>query len=213
MTENSDNTLDTNQQSNDGNQLPPPIGEENPRKGKKGQNLLQQILTGLGIGLLLLAIGAGVVYFRFYIPSQSALAAAQAELETTTTSLSTTQSDLEFAQGRITSLESELGSMTTQQAASERVAYALGAYAEVSSARLALANSDVVSARISLANAASYLTQLEPFIEDTEISSGLSDRLMSARSHLSGAPETAADELGTLGGNLLNLIQGYLAGN
>ncbi len=173
--------------------------EPKPKSG------LQRVWPWLAAVLASLLVGAGLVFFLLYLPASSALRQTRAELTSATTALDQAeskaeglQSDLTSATGQLERMQAELETLRLSHAVSKL-------QANISYARLALVNKDLLTARQELSDADANLAELTLLLDDPDTTSALADRLKTIRASLTSDPSKALEEMRTLGENLARL--------
>ncbi len=171
----------------------------------KPKSWLQKSWPWLAAVLASLLVGAGLVFFLLYLPVESALRQHQTELISVKSALEQAeakaeglQNDLTSANGQVERLQAELKTIKLSLAVSKL-------QANISYARLALINKDVLTARQELSNADANLAELSLLLDDRDTSSALADRLKTIRANLTSDPARALDEMRILGENLARL--------
>lgn len=169
----------------------------------------------LAAGILLLLAGYLIAYFTAIMPAQKAYESTLSELNSKNTEVDNLQSqldqtstDLQEAQNNLDRIQQEMQSLeqNNQQLQSniEFNQNLLSFKYEISLARLSLLNDDVLSARQALSLAGEYFENVGNLL-DTEISSGIEDRMEEIQKLLRSDTDEAIEELRTLGENLERL--------
>lgn len=169
------------------------------------ESRFKKIGPWLGAVLASLAAGAALIFFLLYLPASSSLRQAQTDLSSAESALAAAEAKAAELEGQLTSATGEL---ETTQAELHKAKLSLAVsrlQANISYARLALLNKDVLTARQELSGAEANLAELTLLLDDRETSSALADRLKTVRANLTSDPAKALDEMRTLGENLARL--------
>lgn len=175
------------------------------RTQPKPKPWLQKAWPWLVAVLASLLLGAALVFFLLYLPASNALRQTQAELTSVTSSLEQAETRAEELQNDLSSATSQIESMQAELE-TFRLNHAVARLqANISYARLALLNKDILTARQELSDAETNLAELSSLLDDPVTSNALTDRLKTIRANLTSDPSKALEEMRTLGENLARL--------
>jgi septal ring factor EnvC (AmiA/AmiB activator) len=173
------------------------LPEAEPSKPKK-KNLLQKSLTWTAVVLVALLIGFSLAYFLLYMPANNALSQVRSDLVSANSALELEQTKAEGLQTGLTDANNQLESAKLSLAVSNL-------QANISYARIALSNKDILTSRQELADAEMNLEILTEYLTDSETAGALADRLESIRMNLTSDSSMALEEMRIMGENLARL--------
>jgi uncharacterized membrane-anchored protein YhcB (DUF1043 family) len=189
----------------------PPVIQETPEV-KKLPNWLRKGLIFTGIGILLLLIGYLISYFTTTLPTQKTYQSVlqelnnkEDELNNLQTQFDQTRNDLQDTQNNLDRIEQDYQTLEQNHqqliANSEFNQTLIDMKYEIGLARFALLNKDSLSARQAISLAREQFEKIEKLM-NSDISTGIQNRLENIQRLVRTDPEEALDELRTLSENL-----------
>jgi uncharacterized membrane-anchored protein YhcB (DUF1043 family) len=189
----------------------PPVIQE-PPEVKKLPIWLRKGLIFTGVGILLLLIGYLISYFTTTVPTQKTYQSVlqelnnkEDELNNLQTQFDQTSNDLQDTQNNLDRLQQDYQTLEQNHqqliANSEFNQTLIDMKYEIGLARFALLNKDSLSARQAISLASDQFEKIENLM-DSDISTGIQDRLGDIQRLVRTDPEETLDELRTLSENL-----------
>ncbi len=189
----------------------PPVTQE-PPEVKKLPNWLRKGLIFTGLGILLLLIGYLISYFTTTVPTQKTYQSVmqelnnkEDELNNVQTQFDQTSNDLQDTQNNLDRLQQDYQTLEQNHqqliANSEFNQTLIDMKYEIGLARFALLNKDSLSARQAISLASDQFEKIENLL-DSDISTGIQNRLEDIQRLVRTDPEETLDELRTLSENL-----------
>lgn len=189
----------------------PPVIKEVP-EGKKTPDWLRKAITYIVASILLLLIGYLISYFTTTVPTQKTnqivmqeLNNKETELNDLQTQFDQTSNDLQDTQNNLDRIQQDFQTLDQDHqqliANSEFNQILIDMKYEVGLARFALLNKDPLSARQAISLTREQFEKIRNSM-DTDISTGIEDRLKDIQKLVSSDLEEAMDELRTLSENL-----------
>ena len=179
---------------------------------KKMPNWLRIGLIFIGVSLLFLLIGYLISYFTTTVPTQrtyqtvleeltnkeNELSNLQTQFDQTSNDLQDTQNNLDRIQMDYQTLEQDHQQLLANSEFNQTL---IDMKFEIGLARFALLNEDRISSRQAISLAREQFEKIRTLL-DSDISTGIEDRLLDIQKLVSSDPEEAMDELRTLSENL-----------
>jgi uncharacterized membrane-anchored protein YhcB (DUF1043 family) len=189
----------------------PPVIQE-PPEIKKLPNWLRNGLIFTGVGILLLLIGYLISYFTTTVPTQKTYQSVlqelnnkEDELNNLQTQFDQTSNDLQDTQNNLDRLQQDYQTLEQNHqqliANSEFNQTLIDIKYEIGLARFALLNKDSLSARQAIILASDQFEKIENLM-NSDISTGIQDRLEDIQRLVRTDPDETLDELRTLSENL-----------
>lgn len=189
----------------------PPVIKEVPEV-KKMPDWLRKGLIFFVVGILLLLIGYLISYYTTTVPTQktyqtvlqelnnkeNAITNLQTQFDQTSKDLQDTQNNLDRIQRDYQTLEQNHQQLIANSEFNQTL---IDMKYEIGLARFALLNKDPLSARQAISLAREQFEKIQNLM-DSDISTGIQDRLQDIQKLVSTDPEEALDELRTLSENL-----------
>ncbi|MBW6472970.1 MAG: hypothetical protein K0B14_07600 [Anaerolineaceae bacterium] len=189
----------------------PPVIQE-PPEVKKLPNWLRKGLIFTGVGILLLLIGYLISFYTNTVPTQKAYQTVvqdlnnienemnnlQAQFDQTSSDLQETQNNLDRLRQDYQTLEQNYQQLIANSEFNQTL---IDMKYEISLARFALLNKDSLSARQAISLAREQFEKIENLM-DSDISTGIQNRLEDIQRLVRTDPGKALDELRTLSENL-----------
>ncbi|MBE0686867.1 MAG: hypothetical protein IH585_12830 [Anaerolineaceae bacterium] len=189
----------------------PPIIKEVPEV-KKMPDWLRKSLIFIAVGLSVLLIGYLISYFTTTVPTQTTyqnvlqeLNNKENELDNLQTQFEQSSNDLQDAQNNLDRVQQDY--QTLEQDHQQLIANSafnqtlIDIKYEIGLARFALLNKDPLSGRQAISLAREQFEKIRNLM-DSDISTGIQNRLQDIQKLVSNDPEEAMDELRTLSENL-----------
>ena len=189
-----------------------PIKPPQEKEVKKMPGWLRKGLIFVVIAILLLLAGYLVSYFTATLPTQNSYQSALQDLKNKDNELTVLQTKFDQVTDVLTETKSNFDRLnqdyqslelehTQLLANSEFNQYLIDFKYEVSRAKFALLNDDRISANLSISLAKDKFGKIKDLLE-TDISSGMNDKLQEIQKLVKSNPKKALDELRTLNENL-----------
>lgn len=191
-------------------ETPTPVEERPPEPPSRVNRFLRSALRWVTAVAVIFALGVGTTWLVQVRPRVEEARALGSDLETATKEVDTLRGELEAARARVDSLESEakrLRSQLEEAARTEQRLALLSVLLDVTSARLAMAEDDVVTAKAALAETDGRFAALQSDLEagDAESLQAMRDRLALVIGELDSDPFAAKSDLEVLASSLLTL--------